>query len=174
MMEKQIKQPVENDQYLANVETDKIVQFLTFQLNEEEYGISILNIKEIVDYGHITKVPMMPDFIAGVINLRGSVVPIVDLAFRFSEQPSARTKRSSIVILDAEYESKKMEIGITVDVVNEVLDISSNEIEVTPSFGTKIRTDFISGMGKVKGQLLVLLNIEKILDIEELSAEESL
>ena len=174
MMQKQLEQQTESSQYLAGVETDTVVQFLTFQLNEEEYGISILNIKEIVDYGHITKVPMMPDFIAGVINLRGSVVPIVDLAFRFSEQPSARTKRSSIVILDAEYESKKMEIGITVDVVNEVLDISSNEIEVTPSFGTKIRTDFISGMGKVKGQLLVLLNIEKILDIEELSAEESL
>ena len=173
-MEKQIEQQTESDQYLAGVETDKVAQFLTFQLNEEEYGISILNIKEIVDYGHITKVPMMPDFIAGVINLRGSVVPIVDLAFRFSEEPSARTKRSSIVIFEAEYESKKMEIGITVDVVNEVLDIYPNEIEVTPSFGTKIRTDFISGMGKVEGQLLVLLNIKKILDIEELSAVENL
>ena len=174
MMEKQIKQPVENDQYLANVETDKIVQFLTFQLNEEEYGISILNIKEIVDYGHITKVPMVPDFIAGVINLRGSVVPVVDLSLRFSEAPSAKTKRSSIVILEVEYESKKMGIGVTVDVVNEVLDISPKEIEVTPSFGTKIRTDFISGMGKVEGQLLVLLNIEKILDIDELSTVDSL
>jgi len=174
MMEKQMEQPVESDQYLAGVATDKVVQFLTFQLNEEEYGISILNIKEIVDYGYVTKVPMMTDFIAGVINLRGSVVPVVDLALRFSEEPSARTKRSSIVIVEAEYESKKIEIGITVDVVNEVLDISPNEIEVTPSFGTKIRTDFISGMGKVEGQLLVLLNIEKILDIEELSAVDSL
>jgi len=170
MMEKQMEQQAESDQYLAGVETDQIVQFLTFQLNEEEYGISILNIKEIVDYGHITKVPMMTDFIAGVINLRGSVVPVVDLALRFSEEPSVRTKRSSIVILEAEYESKKIEIGITVDVVNEVLDISPKEIEVTPSFGTKIRTDFISGMGKVEGQLLVLLNIDKILDIDELSA----
>jgi len=169
-MEKQMEQQAESDQYLAGVETDQIVQFLTFQLNEEEYGISILNIKEIVDYGHITKVPMMTDFIAGVINLRGSVVPVVDLALRFSEEPSVRTKRSSIVILEAEYESKKIEIGITVDVVNEVLDISPKEIEVTPSFGTKIRTDFISGMGKVEGQLLVLLNIDKILDIDELSA----
>jgi len=165
-----MEQQAESDQYLAGVETDQIVQFLTFQLNEEEYGISILNIKEIVDYGHITKVPMMTDFIAGVINLRGSVVPVVDLALRFSEEPSVRTKRSSIVILEAEYESKKIEIGITVDVVNEVLDISPKEIEVTPSFGTKIRTDFISGMGKVEGQLLVLLNIDKILDIDELSA----
>jgi len=172
MMEKQIEQQEGNDQHLAGVETDKVVQFLTFKLNEEEYGVSILNIKEIVDYGHVTKVPMMTDFIAGVINLRGSVVPVVDLALRFSKIPSIRTKRSSIVILEIEHESKKIEIGITVDVVDEVLDIVPNEIEVTPSFGTKIRTDFISGMGKVDGQLLVLLNIEKILDIEELSAVE--
>jgi len=172
-MQKQLEQQTENSQYLAGVETDTVVQFLTFQLNEEEYGISILNIKEIVDYGHITKVPMMPDFIAGVINLRGSVVPVIDLALRFSVAPSVRTKRSSIVILEVEYESKKMEIGVTVDVVNEVLDISPKEIEASPSFGTKIRTDFISGMGKVEGQLLVLLNIEKILDIEELSAVDS-
>jgi len=171
-MEKQIEQQEGNDQHLAGVETDKVVQFLTFKLNEEEYGVSILNIKEIVDYGHVTKVPMMTDFIAGVINLRGSVVPVVDLALRFSKIPSIRTKRSSIVILEIEHESKKIEIGITVDVVDEVLDIVPNEIEVTPSFGTKIRTDFISGMGKVDGQLLVLLNIEKILDIEELSAVE--
>ena len=102
MMQKQVEQQAESGLYLAGVETHKIVQFLTFQLNEEEYGISILNIKEIVDYGHITKVPMMPDFIAGVINLRGSVVPVVDLSLRFSEAPSARTKRSSIVILEVE------------------------------------------------------------------------
>jgi purine-binding chemotaxis protein CheW len=168
MMQKQVEQ--QNGPSLTGVDTHNAVQFLTFQLNEEEYGISILNIKEIVDYGHVTKVPMMTDFIAGVINLRGSVVPIVDLALRFSKKPSVRTKRSSIVILEIEHESKKLEIGVTVDVVNEVLDILPNEIEVTPSFGTKIRTDFISGMGKVEGQLLVLLNIHNILDINELSA----
>jgi len=142
---------------------------LTFELNAEVYGINILNIKEIIDFGNLTRVPMMPEFIAGVINLRGSVVPVVDLALRFLEKPSPRTKRSSIVILELEHESQKLEIGITVDVVNEVLDILSNDIETAPSFGTKIRTDFISGMGKVSNQLLVLLDVETILSIDELS-----
>ena len=157
----------------GNVANDHITQFLTFELNSDVYGVEILNIKEIIDHGSITRVPMMPDFIAGVINLRGSVVPVVDLALRFSEKPSERTKRSSIVILDVESNGEKLEIGITVDVVNEVLDISLNNIEAAPSFGTKIRTDFISGMGKVNDQLLVLLDIENILSIAELSVVDA-
>ena len=153
---------------------DNAAQFLTFVLNDEAYGVNILNIKEIIDYGNITRVPMMPGYIAGVINLRGSVVPVVDLALRFSQDPSVRTKRSSIVILEVEYEDQRLEIGITVDVVNEVLDILSSEIEATPSFGTKIRTDFICGMGKIGDQLLVLLDIENVLSVEELSIIENL
>jgi purine-binding chemotaxis protein CheW len=153
---------------------DNDTQFLTFVLNTEVYGINILNIKEIIGYGDITQVPMMPEFIAGVINLRGSVVPVVDLALRFSEKSAERTKRSSILILEIEDEGEKMEIGITVDEVNEVLDIPLSEIEPAPSFGTKIRTDFISGMGKVNDQLQVLLDIENILSITELSVVEDL
>lgn len=151
-----------------------VTQFLTFILNSETYGINILNIKEIIDYGNITRVPMVPAFIAGVINLRGSVVPVVDLALRFSEQASIRTKRSSIVILEIKYEDQVLEIGVTVDAVNEVLDILSSEIEPAPSFGARIRTDFISGMGKVNNQLLILLDIENILSIDELSMVTSL
>ncbi|MBN4079270.1 chemotaxis protein CheW [Beggiatoa alba] len=169
-MEKQISP----QDVMHEIAGDHVAQFLTFVLNTEVYGINILNIKEIIDYGNITRVPMMPEFIAGVINLRGSVVPVVDLALRFSEQPSQRTKRSSIVILEVQYEGQKMEIGITVDVVNEVLDILSSEIEPAPSFGTKIRTDFISSMGKVNDQLLVLLDIENILSVAELSVLENI
>lgn len=146
-----------------------ISQFLTFMLNTDVYGINILNIKEIIDYGNVTRVPMMPEFVAGVINLRGSVVPVVDLALRFSVQAAEKTKRTSIVILDKKFEDQVLEIGVIVDVVNEVLDILSDEIEPAPRFGTKIRTDFISGMGKVDGELLVLLDIENILSINELS-----
>ncbi len=160
------------NQVVQQSEADNATQFLTFMLNTEVYGINILNIKEIIDYGNIAKVPMMPDFIAGVINLRGSVVPVVDLALRFSEQPLERTKRSSIVIIEVKYEEQKLEIGITVDAVNEVLDILLSEIEPAPSFGTKIRTDFISGMGKVNNQLLVLLDVENILSVDELSLIE--
>jgi len=150
--------------------SDSIMQFLTFELNREIYGIDILSIREIINLEKITRVPMMPNIIAGVINLRGSVVPVVDLALRFSQQPSIRTKRSSIVILNVDYEGQCLQIGVTVDVVLEVLDILSEDIEATPSFGTKIRQDFIDSMGKVNGKLLVLLAIEQITSVAELSA----
>jgi len=153
----------------SDINNLNVAQFLTFELNSEVYGIDILNIREIIDYGNITKVPMMSEFIAGVINLRGSVVPVVDLALRFSQTPSVRTKRSSIVILELEFDEQKLEIGVTVDVVNEVLEIISSDIEPAPSFGTKIRTDFIRGMGKVEEKLLVLLEIDTILSVAELS-----
>jgi purine-binding chemotaxis protein CheW len=154
---------------LKQVAGNNIQQFLTFVLNNEVYGVNILSIKEIIDYGNITRVPMVNSFIAGVINLRGSVVPIIDLALRFSEQPSIRTKRSSIVIIELKHNEQNMEIGITVDEVNEVINIPFKEIEVAPEFGTKIRTDFIAGMGKIEKHLLILLDIENILAIDELS-----
>lgn len=154
---------------LKQVAGNNIQQFLTFVLNNEVYGVNILSIKEIIDYGNITRVPMVNSFIAGVINLRGSVVPIIDLALRFSEQPSVRTKRSSIVIIELKHNEQNMEIGITVDEVNEVINIPFSEIEMAPEFGTKIRTDFIEGMGKIEKHLLILLDIENILAIDELS-----
>ncbi|MDH3354825.1 MAG: chemotaxis protein CheW [Chromatiales bacterium] len=153
---------------------DDVEQFLTFVLSGENYGINILNIREIVERGNVTKVPMMPDFIAGVINLRGNVVPVVDLAQRFAKSSSMINKKSSIVILEIDDEDQKLEIGVTVDEVNEVLDISAGEIEPTPSFGTRIRTDFISGMGKVGEQLLLLLDIENVLSVKELSFVEAM
>jgi len=163
------EQQFKNNIHFESFKVNKVTQFLTFELNNEAYGINILKIKEIIDYGNITRVPMMPEFIEGVVNLRGSVVPVVNLALRFSQRSSPKTKRSSIVILELKGESETLEIGIIVDVVNEVLDLLSAEIEPSPSFGTKIRTDFICGMGKVSDQLLILLNIENILSIEELS-----
>lgn len=159
---------------VSDIANDTVAQFLTFVLNNEVYGINILNIREIIDYGNITKVPMMPDFIAGVINLRGNVVPVVDLSLRFSKNSEAWTKRSSIVILEVEYEEQSIAIGVTVDVVNEVLDINLSEIEPTPSFGTKIRTEFISGMGKVDDQILVLLDMDCVLSVDELSVIDAL
>jgi purine-binding chemotaxis protein CheW len=160
---------VSQQESLKKVAGNNFQQFLTFVLNDEVYGVNILSIKEIIDYGNITRVPMVNSFIAGVINLRGSVVPIIDLALRFSEQPSVRTKRSSIVIIELKHNEQNMEIGITVDEVNEVINIPFNEIETAPEFGTKIRTDFIAGMGKIEKHLLILLDIENILAIDELS-----
>ena len=133
------------------------------------YGIDILNIREIISYGNITTVPMMPAYIAGVINLRGSVVPVVDLAIRFGGAPSEITKRTSIIIVEVQDEDVILDVGLVVDQVNEVLDISADNVEPPPTFGAKIRADFISGMGKVNDSLLILLEVTRVLSVEELS-----
>jgi len=149
--------------------SQEIEQYLTFMLGGKVYGLAILNIKEIIEYGDITEVPMTPDFISGVINLRGNVVPVVDLSQRFSGQAMQQTKRTSIIILEVKNDDLRIEIGVTVDMVNEVLDIPMGEIEAAPSLGNQIQTNFISGMAKMNGKLLILLDIEHVLSIDELS-----
>lgn len=144
-------------------------QYLTFQLSGDVYAIDILKSREIIEYGSITPVPMMPDFIAGVINLRGAVVPVVDLARRFGGTSSDITKRTSIVIVEVQDEDVTLDVGLIVDTVNEVLDISDTDVEPPPAFGAKIRADFISGMGKVAGKLLIVLEVAKVLSVAELS-----
>jgi len=148
---------------------DDIQQYLTFMLGGKLYGIDILNIQEIIKYDEVTEVPMTPDFISGVINLRGSVVPIIDLTQRFSGKPIEITKRTSSIIIEVVNDDLKIEIGVTVDIVNEVLDIHLRDIEPAPSFGNQIKTSFISGMAKVDGKLLILLDIENVLSIDEFS-----
>jgi purine-binding chemotaxis protein CheW len=145
-------------------------QYLTFTLNEEVYGVGILCVKEIIEYGHLTVVPMMPECTRGVINLRGAVVPVVDLASRFGRPPTAIGRRSCIVIVEVAAETERQVVGIIVDAVNEVLDISSGSIEPPPSFGVRIRTEFISGMAKVEGGFIVLLDIARVLSLDELAA----
>ncbi len=147
-------------------------QFLTFQLAGEVYGVDILDIREIIDYGNLTSVPMMPEFIAGVINLRGAVVPVVSLASRFGQAPTEINKRTSIVIIEVREGDTTSEMGIIVDTVNEVMDIQPEDIVVPPAFGTKIRTDFIRGMARVNGRLLILLDVSHVLSVDELSLVE--
>lgn len=154
---------------VVDVSSDDVNQYLTFILGGETYGVSILVIKEILEYHEPTTVPMMPDFIRGVINLRGSVVPVVDLSLRLGKETTAVEKRTCVVIIEIQHEDERMEIGVVVDAVNEVLDIAPENIESAPNFGAKIRTDFIHGMGKVDEKFVVLLNIDHVLSIEELS-----
>jgi purine-binding chemotaxis protein CheW len=144
-------------------------QYLTFMLGGEVFAIGILHIKEIIEYGHLTTVPMMPAFIRGVINLRGAVVPVVDLASRFGGKPGQVTRRSCIIILELEVEEETQVIGVVVDAVNEVLEIAGADIEPPPSFGTRIRTDFIAGMGKVQERFVIILNVNKVLSADELA-----
>ena len=158
---------IEEDSNLAG----NIQQFLTFVLSDEVYGIGILHIREIIEYANLTVVPLMPNYISGVINLRGNVVPVVNLARRFDQQPKPIGKRTSIVIIDIQdSDNESVEIGIIVDIVNEVIELADSEIAAAPTFGTKIRADFIQGMGKVNDSLMILLDVNHVLSIDELSA----
>lgn len=143
-------------------------QYLTFMLAGEMFAIGILAIKEIIEYHTLTEVPMMPDCVRGVINLRGAVVPVMDLLARFGRPPSPVSKRTCIVIVEVEAEGERQVIGVVVDAVNEVLDIALADIEPAPAFGARIRTDFIHGMGKVRGKFVILLNVDHVLSLDDL------
>jgi purine-binding chemotaxis protein CheW len=153
-----------------------VSQYLTFVLGGEIYALGILNIKEIIDYGDVTAVPMMPTFVRGVINLRGSVVPVVDLSARFGREPTQIAKRTGIVIVETTCfnevhdEVTQQDIGIIVDAVNEVVEINNSDIEPPPAFGTRIRPDFISGMAKRDNRFVIVLNTSQVLSIEEMAS----
>ena len=149
--------------------TEEQQQYLTFFLGGEMFAIGILNIKEIIEYGSLTTVPMMPDCIRGVINLRGAVVPVIDLSARLGHTQSPITRRSCIVIVEVEAESEKHDVGVIVDSVSEVLDIPATEIELAPNFGAKIRVDFIAGMGKVNNKFVIILAVDRVLSIDEMA-----
>jgi purine-binding chemotaxis protein CheW len=144
-------------------------QFLTFMLGGEVFAIGILAIKEIIEHRSPTEVPMMPACVRGVINLRGAVVPVMDLLARFGRPSSPITKRSCIVIVEVESGEERQVIGVAVDAVNEVLDIAATEIEPPPTFGARIRGEFIEGMGKVNGKFVILLDVNRVLSTEELA-----
>lgn len=145
-------------------------QYLTFQIGREMFAVGILHIREIIEYGSLTTVPMMPEFVRGVINLRGSVVPVIDLSARFGRGESAINRRSCVVILEVEGADESLqEIGVIVDAVSEVLEISPADIEPAPSFGARIRADFIAGMGKVQGQFVILLDVQQALNTREMA-----
>jgi purine-binding chemotaxis protein CheW len=152
-------------------ELEEPQQYLTFMLTGETYAIGILRIKEIIQYGQLTEVPRMPDFIRGVINLRGAVVPVIDLSARFGKQPTAIGRRNCIIIIEVGIgEAETQNVGVMVDAVNAVLEIPNNEIEPAPNFGTDIRADFIAGMGKINGKFVIILNIQQVLSMDDMAA----
>jgi purine-binding chemotaxis protein CheW len=145
------------------------MQFLTFMLGGETFAMGILAIKEIIEYSALTEVPMMPASVRGVINLRGAVVPVIDLSVRFGRTPAAVTKRTCIVIVEITLNDARQDVGVVVDAVNEVLEISQEDIEPAPTFGTRIRTDFIQGMGKINNRFVILLDVNQVLSLDELA-----
>jgi purine-binding chemotaxis protein CheW len=142
-------------------------QYLTFVLGTETFAIGILKIKEIIEYAGLTSVPMMPACIRGVINLRGAVVPVLDLCARFGREARDISKRTCIVIVEVETDGERQDLGVIVDAVNEVLAIPASEIEPPPRFGAGIRAEFICGMGKVAGKFVIILDTDRVLSAEE-------
>jgi purine-binding chemotaxis protein CheW len=153
--------------FKRNIQVDQ--QILTFQLRGEMFGLEILKVKELLEYNSITKVPMVPEYIRGVINLRGSVVPVVDLIYLFSKTPSEITKKSCIIIVENTSGDSVHATGILVDNVNEVIDVIGREIEPAPAFGTNLKTNFILGMAKREEEIIILLDMEYLLSFDELS-----
>lgn len=144
-------------------------QYLTFLLGEEIFAVRVLDIFEIIEYKHITKVPMMQSCLTGVTNIRGNVVPVVNLPLAFGMEESPVTNRTCIVIVETRMEDIKVHMGLTVDLVKEVYNIMPEEMEATPSFGTRVKREYIYRIGKVDGMFINILNLETILDLERLS-----
>ncbi|GBF48978.1 chemotaxis signal transduction protein [Leptospira ryugenii] len=145
------------------------IQYLTFEISDEFFGLGILHIKEIIEFESVTHVPMMPEYIPGVINLRGNVVPVLDLNLRLYKKPTITGRKSCIIITEIQLENESMDVGLLVDAVNEVVDIPETKIEPPPNFGSKIRLDFIKGMGKVDEKFVILLNIHHLLNLDEMN-----
>jgi purine-binding chemotaxis protein CheW len=144
-------------------------QFLTFLLGAEVFAMDIRTVREIIQVGPMTTVPLMPAFVRGVINLRGAVVPVIDLHARFGRASAKLGKKTCIVIFDAVRDGERVELGLMVDAVSEVIDIPADAIEPPPDFGTAVRRDFIRGMGKVAERFVIILDPDKAFDIDEMA-----
>lgn len=147
---------------------DREGKYLTFTLDNEEYGIGILKVKEIIGMMPVTTVPQTPEFVKGVINLRGKVIPVIDLRLKFGIDAQDYTERTCIIVVEITGRSGTIWIGIVVDSVSEVINISSGDIEDTPAFGAKLDTQYILGMAKIGEKIKILLDIEKVLSTDEL------
>jgi len=146
------------------------LQYLTFSLSDEVFAIDIRSVREIIQHGSMTVVPLMPEFVHGIINLRGAVVPVIDLQSRFGRLKAEFGKKTCVVIFDVGPEGDKVELGLLVDAVSEVIDIAPSAIEPPPQFGTTIQREFIRGLGKVGSEFIVILEPERALNIDEMVA----
>lgn len=149
------------------------LQYLTFFIAGEEFAVGVLRVKEIIAYGGVTQVPTTPAWIRGVINLRGSVVPVVDLAAKFGLPVSPLTKRTCVVILEVDIDGERQVMGVVADAVSQVIELGPDAIEAPPAFGSRVRVDCIRGMGKAGAALVMVLDIERVLAAPALLALET-
>lgn len=160
-----------NSNGTSQSQSDRFLQFLTFISARDVYAIDTLCVREIIEYGQVTTVPMMPGFIRGVINLRGAVVPVIDLQARLCRGTTPQSSRTCIVILEMMQEGEAQVLGIVVDSVSEVIEIEMADIKPAPVVGNRIREDFIRGMVKVRGEFLTVLQIEQVLSVTEIASQ---
>jgi purine-binding chemotaxis protein CheW len=144
-------------------------KYLTFRLAEEEYGLEILKVQEIIQMQAVTKVPRTPEYVRGVINLRGKVIPVIDLRRKFGIAAVNDTEKTCIIVVQIAHENGKVVMGIIIDEVKEVLDIKAENIEETPSFGASIDTQFIMGMGKIGHSVKILLDIDRVMSTKDIN-----
>ncbi len=159
-------------QEASKAANDRAGKYLTFSLADEEYGIGILKVKEIIGMMPITPVPQTPSFVKGVLNLRGKVIPVVDLRLKFGMASIDYTERTCIIVVEIEASAGSILMGIVVDSVSEVMQIKSDDIEDTPRFGAKLNTDYILGLAKMEGKVKILLDIDSVLSAQELAFME--
>lgn len=165
---------VREDNLPDTVDAAEAGQYLTFYVGGERFAIGILDVQEIIEVVNITRVPMMPEHIRGVLNLRGNVVPVVDLAARLGHTRSEITKRSCIVLTEVSHDETSQIIGMLVDEVNEILEIPKNALQPAPDFGASIRTDFIQYMGRIDDDFIILLDVNHVLSVQELGQLEQM
>jgi len=144
-------------------------QYLTFKLQDEIFALDISTVREVLDFTTITKVPKTPDFMRGVINLRGSVVPVIDLRLKFGMTVTEKTVNTCVIIVEVKVDGEKVILGVLADSVQEVMDLENDKIEPAPRIGTHLKTDFIKGMGKHYDQFLMLLDIDKVFSSNEIA-----
>ncbi|MGE0383789.1 MAG: chemotaxis protein CheW [Gammaproteobacteria bacterium] len=148
---------------------DEQQQYLTFALGDEVFALGILNVKEILEFSGVTPIPMMPPVVAGGINLRGRVVPVVDLSVRFGRPPIVASRRTCVIIIEVGPAGAGQDVGVIVDAVHHVVEIPAPEIEPLPAFGARLRADFIAGMARTDGRFMVILDAGRVLEIDELA-----
>ena len=150
-------------------DTTETTQYLTFKLSEEVFALDISKVREVLDFTTVTKVPQTPDFMRGVINLRGGVVPVVDLRLKFGMDETRKTVNTCIIIAEVHIDEETTVLGALADSVQEVIDLDADHIEPAPRLGTQINTEFLAGMGKKNEEFILILNIDKVFSFEELS-----
>ncbi|MBI5632652.1 MAG: chemotaxis protein CheW [Nitrospirae bacterium] len=154
---------------MTDVRTTPAAQYLTYKLDEEVFAIDISKVREVLDFTAVTKVPQTPDFMRGVINLRGSVVPVLDLRLKFGMAETTRTVNTCIIIVEVFVDNERTILGALADSVQEVIDLGAEQIEPAPRIGMRLKTDFIRGMGKRDSQFVIILDIDKVFSAEELA-----